>query len=89
MHAVVVSVEIQDQEEGRKLLHEQVVPRVKQAPGFVAAYWVQLATDRGTSLLVFEGEDAANGAAEMIRGQPAGGPVRLVDVQVGEVVANA
>ena len=89
MHAVLVSVEVHDQEAGRQQLQGRVVPAVKQAPGFVAGYWVQLEEGRGRSVMVFESEDAANRAVEMIRSQPASGAVSIVDVQVGEVVANA
>jgi hypothetical protein len=89
MHAVLVSVEVHDQETGRQQLQGRVVPAVKQAPGFVAGYWVQLAEGQGRSVMVFESEEAANGAVEMIRSQPASGAVSIVDMQVGEVVANA
>jgi hypothetical protein len=36
MHAVVVEVSISDPEGAEPVLREQVVPRVSQAPGFVA-----------------------------------------------------
>jgi hypothetical protein len=39
MHAVVG---VHDNETGLKHLHGNVVPQVKQAPGFVASYWVGL-----------------------------------------------
>jgi hypothetical protein len=89
MHAVLVSVEIHDAEAGRERLNNEVVPRASQAPGFVAGYWIQVAEGQGRSVIVMESEEAANAAAEMIRNQPAGGDVSLVDVKVGEVVANA
>jgi hypothetical protein len=89
MHAVLVSVEIHDQETGRQQLQERVVPAAKQAPGFVAGYWVQVGEGQGRSVMVFESDEAANGAVEMIRSQPASGAVSIVDMQVGEVVANA
>ena len=42
MHAVVVRVTIDDFERGRQFLTEQVVPRVKEAPGFAdyVGHWV-------------------------------------------------
>src|SRR4029079_16189535 len=54
VHAVVVNVTISDFEGGRKMLEEEVVPRVKQAPGFVAGYWTRGEGDSGLSMLVFE-----------------------------------
>jgi hypothetical protein len=38
MHAVIVSVTINDAEEATTYLRNEIVPRVKQAPGFVAGY---------------------------------------------------
>ena len=89
MHAVVVNVTISDFEGGRKMLEEEVVPRVKQAPGFVAGYWTRGEGDSGLSMLVFESEDAANGAAEFIRSQGGSDAVTLDNIEVREVVASA
>ena len=90
MHAVVVSVSISgdaDPQEVVTHLRENIVPAVSQAPGFVAGYWVRLESgDGGRATIVFESEDAARGARDMI--QPAPG-VTLESVDVGEVVANA
>ena len=88
MHAVVVRSTIHDFEEGRTFLREVVVPRVSQAPGFVAAYWVRLDDNHGTSTLVFESEEAARGVAEQISPPPSGA-VALDSVEVGEVVEHA
>lgn len=87
MHAVVVRVTINDVEGSEAVLREQVVPRVSQAPGFVAAYWTRK-DDGGLSMSVWESEDAANTAAEMVRSMaPAG--VTVESVEVREVVASA
>ena len=42
MYAVVATVDITDGEAATKALVEQVIPMVKQAPGFVGGYWVRL-----------------------------------------------
>ena len=39
MHAVVVNVTVSDEQGSLAALREQVVPRISQAPGFVAGYW--------------------------------------------------
>jgi len=39
MHAVVVNLTITDSDAAERALHEQLVPRVSQAPGFVTRYW--------------------------------------------------
>jgi hypothetical protein len=87
VHAVVVNVTINDPEAAGAALAEQVVPQVKAAPGFVSGYWVSLGEDRGTSVVVFESEDAARAAADQAR--PPGEFVRFDSVEVGEVVASA
>ena len=89
MHAVVVRVSIKDFEAAQKSLEEQVVPRVSQAPGFVAGYWT-LSDDRsnGQGMIVFESEEAARAAAEQLRANVPD-PVTLESAEVREVVANA
>jgi hypothetical protein len=91
MHAVVVRVNVNEPEPATQYLRETIVPRVSQAPGFVAGYWVRLeGGDEGNSVIVFESEDAARAAAEQIRATVGENPGATVDkVMVGEVVANA
>jgi hypothetical protein len=90
MHAVVVRVKIGDVEIARKGLREQVVPRVTQAPGFVAGYWTGSEDGHdGLSMLVFESEDAARAAAEMVSTGNAPETVTLESVEVREVVEHA
>jgi hypothetical protein len=89
MHAVIVSVTINDGEEATKDLRNEIVPRVKQAPGFVAGYWVRIEEgDQGRGTIVFESEDNARAAADQIQQAP-GQAVTLDSVDVGEVVESA
>ena len=88
MHAVIVSVTIQDAEAATQNLRNEVVPRVKQAPGFVAGYWVRIADDQGRGTIVFESEEAARAVAEQVTNNP-GGEVTFDSVDVGEVVESA
>jgi hypothetical protein len=87
MHAVVVRVKVSDREAAERELRENVVPRVSQAPGFVSGYWTRK-DDTGLSMILFDSEDAAARASEMI---PASVPehVTLEGVEVREVVAQA
>jgi heme-degrading monooxygenase HmoA len=91
MHAVVVKVNIDDYEKGRQFLATQVVPRVSQAPGFVAGYWTRSEDGSGgLSMMVFESEDAARGVAQMVESNaPQDDGVTFDSVEVREVVANA
>ena len=87
MHAVVVRVSISDVEASENALREGIVPRVSQAPGFVAGYWTRKDTG-GLSMVVFESEDAANGFRDMLKNIVPEG-VTLEDAEVREVVAHA
>ncbi len=69
MHAVVVSVSIASghENEAATALHNQIVPGVRQLPGVVAGYWLQPAPGQGYSTVVFDSEDHAQAAAEVVR----------------------
>ena len=71
----------------REARGEKVVPQVSRTPGFVAGYWVGLDGGRGTSVIVFESEDAARSAAA--QAQAPGDFLTFDSIEVGEVVANA
>jgi hypothetical protein len=89
MHAVIVSVTIKDGDEATAHLRSEIVPQVKQAPGFVAGYWTRLERDeQGRGIMVFESEDAAKAVAERIQ-QDRNDSVTLENVDVGEVVEHA
>ena len=81
-------VAIEDREAAQKALREQVVPGVSQAPGFVAGYWTAGAGNDGLSIVVFESEDVARAAGQMVRDNVPQG-VSVEDVEVREVVAHA
>jgi len=87
MHAVVARVTISDPDASEPVLREQVVPRVSQAPGFVAGYWTRK-DNTGVSMTIWESEEAANTASEMVRPSAPEG-VTVESVEVREVVASA
>jgi hypothetical protein len=90
MHAVVARSTIHDDEQGRSFLRERAIPRIKQAPGFVTAHWVKLAENSGTSMLIFESEEAAQAAVKQLRmNPPPSSAVTIDSVEVGEVVEQA
>jgi quinol monooxygenase YgiN len=65
MHALVVNVSIQPghREEAQAELENNVVPRVKEAPGVVAGYWASSPDGaHGTSMVIFESEATAKRA---------------------------
>jgi len=90
MHAVVGTVTIHDFERSLPVLRDEIVPRVKQAPGFLNAYWVRTQSNRGMSVLVFDSEDAAQALARRIESEgPPTDAVTLDSLEVREVVASA
>ena len=91
MYAVVVNVSIAPGQfaEARKALNEQVVPRVKQAPGFVKGYWtIRDDSSQGTSMTLFRTKQDADNAATMVRNTPPPPGVSLNSTEVREVVAE-
>jgi hypothetical protein len=87
MHAVVVRVTINDEEEADQRLREDIVPRVSQAPGFVTGYWTRK-DNNGLSMVVFESEDAATTVSEMVPSMISDA-VTVDSVEVREVAAQA
>ncbi len=87
MHAVVVTVTINDVEASQAVLREQVVPRVSQAPGFVTGHWTWN-DNTGLTMVIFASEDAARGMSEQVRSM-VDDSVTIEDVEVREVVAHA
>jgi hypothetical protein len=87
MHAVFSRVTIHDLEPALKHLQEEVVPRVSQAPGLVAGYWMQPEENQGRALIVFESEDAARAAADNAR-QNVPEFVTFDSIDIVEVVAH-
>jgi hypothetical protein len=87
MHAVVVNLTITDPETAERALHEQLVPRVSQAPGFVTGYWTRR-DNTALSMFMFETEEAAHRLSEQAAaGVPDG--VVLDGIEVREVVEHA
>lgn len=87
MHAVVTSLKFNDQSAAEAELSE-IVSRVASMPGFVAGYWVALGADRGTSIIVFDAQEAAQALASFAQGAPYAS-VTPNAIQVGEVLAHA
>ncbi len=92
MHAVIVEVQLDpdSEEEGQRMLLEEVVPMVKASPGFVSGVWAR-SDDKasGIGFVVFESEDAARQAAKMASEGARPGAPPSTQVQVCEVTAQA
>lgn len=91
MYANLVTVRIDTGfDDALKALHEQVLPQVKQAPGLVAGYWMRPQEgNEGRSVVVFETEQQARDAAQMVQKGSSPMPgVTVLDVETREVVAH-
>lgn len=86
MHAVLVSVAINDEEAARARLRDVVLPVVRQAPGAKAGYWLEPADGHGNSIVIFESQEAAENAAKNVTAD--GGAVTIDSVTVREVVGS-
>jgi hypothetical protein len=89
MQAVIVSVTINNPEEAVNYLKSDIVPRVSQAPGFVAGYWYGDGQTKGNATIIFDSENEANGFGEMLRNQEGPGHATIDKVETYPVVANA
>lgn len=74
-------------------LHEQVVPLVRQSPGFVAAWWLgDPATGRTSSTIILEDEAAAQQFRAFVEGNSSNrerAGVTMESLTVVEVMAQA
>jgi hypothetical protein len=93
MHAVLIEVDVGgvDREAGLMALREQVIPAIKQLPGFQSGTWLTGNEDgRGLSLTLWDGEENARTMAE--RFGPGSSPTASASVvrcEVREVLATA
>jgi hypothetical protein len=92
MFAVVVHVRIASGQvdASREALKNQIIPRVRQAPGFVKGYWTASADGAsGDSMAVFKTKQDAEQMVAMVRNQPPPPGVTIERVEVREVIAEA
>lgn len=87
MYAVVTSLTFNDRAAAEVEL-PAIVSRVSDMPGFVGGYWVSLGADQGTSIIVFDSQEAAQTLANFAEGAPYAS-VTPRAIQVGEVMALA
>ena len=88
MHVALVNVTLNDPEAAVENLRNEIVPRVSQAPGFVAGYWYGDRQTKGAATIVFESEENAQGFARMA-GEQGPGPATIDSIEIQPVVANA
>ena len=87
MHARVIHANITDLAEAKRGLNEEVIPRIKGAPGFLGAYFVAVDDSHGVSIEVFETEEQARATAPPEGAEAPGVTVRTI--QFGAVIGSA
>jgi hypothetical protein len=65
-----------------------ILPRVRSAPGFVAGYWLEPADGQGFSIVLFETEEQARETAPPVSSWAAPGIV-ISEVEFRRVAATA
>jgi hypothetical protein len=94
MHAVVVSLKIPEDRdaEAEEYFASDVLPSVKQRPGFLSGTWIRWLNDPNgatdMSIVLYESKEHAEEAAKHVQPQP-GSPVTILSVDVGAVSAQA
>ena len=69
-------------------LETNVIPRVRQGPGFVTALWMTDRSGHTLNVLVFESEDAARAALERVRSAPRPNSLHLDSADIHQVLAK-
>jgi hypothetical protein len=89
-NVVFVNVDATQADPARRGLHNQVIPRVSQTPGFVAGYWLEPLDGKGISVTLWESEQAAREAAGLIHSasSPTTG-VKVDRIETREVIGRA
>ncbi len=91
MHAIVVREvgSASEIDRGGTYVSENVAPRVRQAPGFVSAYWMSDGAGHTLNVLTFDSEEAAREALAAARQAPRPDYLRLESADVYLVLATA
>ena len=75
-----------------KGLHEGIIPRVRQFPGFVAGYWLEPVVGKGMSVVIYEDEASARAAVDKMSLKVGESPtpgVTIERVETREVIGHA
>ena len=90
MHAALVSLTIDPQQApaAAQALMNDILPRVRSAPGFVAGYWLEPADGQGFSIVIFDTEEQARAAAPPASSWTAPG-IAITSVEFRGVAATA
>ena len=76
----------------RNGLHEGIIPRVRQLPGFVAGYWLEPMVGKGMSVVIYDDEASARGALDTMSTKVGESPtpgITIERIETREVIGHA
>lgn len=90
MHAALVKLTVDPEQApaAAAALTNDILPRVRSAPGFVAGYWLEPADGQGFSMVLFDTEEQARETAPPVSSWAAPGIV-ITGVEFRRVAATA
>lgn len=90
MHAALITLTIDTDQApaAAAALTNEILPRVRSAPGFVAGYWLEPVDSQGFSMILFETEDQARNSAPPVSDWSAPG-VTIDGCDIRRVAVNA
>jgi hypothetical protein len=91
-HALVANVNLEgrDFEQVERILNEQVIPGVRQAPGFQSGVWLRMPDGKvGMAVIVFDSEANAKAAEQAMPSMRPPDAPPMTSITVCEVTAQA
>ena len=90
MHAALTTLKIDPDQApaAANALVNDILPRVRSAPGFIAGYWLEPAEGQGFSMVLFETEEQARETTPPVSSWAAPG-VTISGVDIRRVAATA
>jgi hypothetical protein len=90
VHAALVSLTVDPDQASAaaEALMNDILPRVRSAPGFVAGYWLEPADGQGFSIVLFETEEQARETAPPVSSWAAPG-IAISGVEFRRVAVTA
>jgi hypothetical protein len=90
VHAALVKLTVDPEQApaAAAALTNDILPRVRSAPGFVAGYWLEPADGQGFSMVLFDTEEQARETAPPVSSWDAPGIV-ITGVEFRRVAATA
>jgi hypothetical protein len=91
MHAVVITVTIDEStaDPDSTMIQDQIIPNLRQIPGFVAGYWLEPTGGKALSVVFFESEEVARQTADNMGVTPGASPAPGVTFETVEFTGVA